>query len=262
LLKVNLATVLPGAKPFKENNVNDTFSGQILTDRGDVRGAIIKDINIRELANELIAGVLARAIGLPIPDFFLAVVKGADLEIKKGPVLSDGNRLVFASADVKVPNLSYRIKSTFPNHCQILGELIDWRQLGSLYAFDAWVANVDRHPGNLLLGGQGEIWLIDHGYCLSGPNWAAIDLVPNIAYRNRLSEWLTGCLTPSQRNSRISEADDLMATAKTIDLAELPENSHAVDFLSDADLKAAQDFLSERINYIPQEAGRALGLLT
>lgn len=64
--EIQLATVLVGATGFKESNVNDTFRGQVLTADGEVKQAIIKDLNIVQLCNELVAHCLAREVGLPI----------------------------------------------------------------------------------------------------------------------------------------------------------------------------------------------------
>ena len=52
---VELATVLLGATGFKENNVNDTFRGQVLVAKNETRQAIIKDLDIIQLCNELVA---------------------------------------------------------------------------------------------------------------------------------------------------------------------------------------------------------------
>src|SRR5580698_10259778 len=106
--EIQLATVLPGAIGFKDGNVSDTFRGQILLADGTVRGAVIKDLHQKELSNELLTSVLARAVGLPTPDAFLALVRGSDLQVNKAPQLEGGDHLVFASTDVKVPNITFR----------------------------------------------------------------------------------------------------------------------------------------------------------
>jgi len=70
--EIQFATVLPGAKAFKEGNVNDTYRGQILLADGTVKSAVIKDLDQKQLANELLASVLAHAAALPTPDAYLA----------------------------------------------------------------------------------------------------------------------------------------------------------------------------------------------
>ncbi|WP_429809821.1 hypothetical protein [Ensifer sp. B1-9] len=46
------------------------------------------------------------------------------------------------------------------------------QDIASLYEFDEWMANVDRHHGNLLLAGSGDMWLIDHGNYITGHMWS------------------------------------------------------------------------------------------
>ena len=47
---IQLGRVLAGAIPFKENNINATYRGIVLTAEGE-RTAIIKDLEPKELAN-------------------------------------------------------------------------------------------------------------------------------------------------------------------------------------------------------------------
>jgi hypothetical protein len=221
--EIQLATVLPGAIPFKEDNVSETFKGQILLVDGSVKSAVIKDLDQKELSNELLATVLARSAGLPIPDAYLAIVRGSDLAVAKGPRTEGGDRLVFASVDVKVPNITFRARGANPNEqAQLWRDIIEWGDLGNLYAFDSWIANIDRHPGNLLFGGRNQIWLIDHGQSFSGPAWQPGDLDPRGDYRNRLAEWLTPRLSDEQRLKRSSEAKTFTAALGAIDVPECP----------------------------------------
>jgi hypothetical protein len=153
LAGIQFATVLPGAVPFKEGNVNETFRGQILVADDQVVSAILKDLDLRQLTNELLATTLSKTAGLPTPDAYIAVVRGNDLPLRSAPALPDGNRIVFASGDVKVPNITFHLRgnTAFPPQV-VLNDLIEWTELGRLYAFDTWIANVDRHTGNLLFG--------------------------------------------------------------------------------------------------------------
>ncbi len=52
---VEFANVLAGAEGFNEGNLNETYRGQILRPGGVISNAILKDIESKELANELIA---------------------------------------------------------------------------------------------------------------------------------------------------------------------------------------------------------------
>jgi hypothetical protein len=193
---IRLARVLPGAKPFKNQNINDTYKGQILTDGGEIRSAIIKDVGSKELANELFVASLAAFAGLPVPNAFLALVEGSEIPVTKGPELASGGRLVYASEDAHTPPLAqlYLMRDQQTARL-VVDKLAEWVGLGDLYALDAWAANVDRHRGNLLFSGDDQVRLIDHGHCFSGPRWRREELVADHAYRHRLREWLTPALS-------------------------------------------------------------------
>ena len=68
---VEFATVLPGAAPFNEGNVSETYRGQVLRSDLTIANVIIKDLPPKEMANELISFVLARQLSLPIPDLLI-----------------------------------------------------------------------------------------------------------------------------------------------------------------------------------------------
>lgn len=70
MAKIKLARVLPGAKKFDEGNVNETFHGQILVDKNEIMGAIVKDLSLKQLCNELLASVVAKEACLPTPDAY------------------------------------------------------------------------------------------------------------------------------------------------------------------------------------------------
>jgi hypothetical protein len=262
MAEVQLAKVLPGAMPFKEGNVSETFRGQVLLSNGSVKSAIIKDLDQKELSNELLASVLARCAGLQIPDSYLAVVMGNDLAVRKAPRTREGCHLVFASVDVKVPNITFRAQSSTPSEQgQLLQDILGWGDLGHLYAFDSWIANIDRHPGNLLFGGKNQIWLIDHGQCFSGPAWQPGDLDPNADYRNRLSEWLTPHLTADQRQRRSAEAMSFTEGLETIDVPESCRESQIDGLMTAAEVSAVGGFLRDRTPNILTHTNRALGVL-
>ncbi|KIC48390.1 HipA family kinase [Tateyamaria sp. ANG-S1] len=260
---VELATVLLGAKGFKDNNVNDTFRGQILTSKNETRQAIIKDLNLVQLCNELVAHSLARDVGLPIPDCYLGLARSDVLTATKAPTTPDGSRLVFVSVDVKVPNVTYRwTGSDEAGRKALQDQIVKWGDLGHLYAFDAWVANVDRHPGNLLFGGQNEFWLIDHGHCFTGPEWQANQLDPSVEYRNKLSEWLTHVLTLEQKRQRATEVRKFGADIDGFDATETSKNSRITDLLPLQSVDALKGFLENRTAMVPVHASKALGVPT
>ena len=105
---VGFARVLAGAKSFKDQgipNLSDTYRGQILIGQSEVRAAIIKDIPLREVANEVLAATLASAISLPVPPPFIALASPSDLVTKHASKLG-ASSVLFASADVNSPSIS------------------------------------------------------------------------------------------------------------------------------------------------------------
>jgi HipA-like protein len=259
--EIQLATVLLGATVFKENNVNDTFRGQVFTTDGRTRQAIIKDLGLVELCNELVAHCLARKVDLPIPDCYLGLVRPGILDVKKAPTTTDASRLVFVSVDVKVPNVTFRWKGAdAAGQKALLAEITKWGDLGHLYAYDSWVANVDRHAGNLLFGGNSEFWLIDHGHCFTGPDWQVDQLDPDTEYRNRLSEWMTKYLTLDQKRQRATEVRIFGSDIQGFDATETSINSRISDLLPLQKVNALKGFLEKRTATVPVQASKALGV--
>ncbi|MGY9038331.1 MAG: HipA family kinase [Rhodobacterales bacterium] len=261
--EIQLATVLIGATSFDEGNINDTFRGQVLTSDSETHQAIIKDLDLIQLCNELLACCLARTIGLPIPESFLGIVRPGVLNVSKAPLLQDGSRLVFVSVDVKVPNVTYRwCGSDTDGKKALLDEVTKWSDLGNLYAYDTWIANVDRHMGNLLFGGKGEFWLIDHGHSFTGPNWKPDQLNPEGEYMNRLSEWVTIFLSLDQKKQRATEVRKFGLHIDGFDASEVSKNSRINDLLPLQTAAALKEFLENRTSKVSAHASKALGVPT
>lgn len=254
---VMLGQVLAGAVPFKAGNINDTFRGVVLTDAGE-RSAFIKDLEPRELANEVFAAALGLGLGLPVPPPCLALAMPDRLAASKGPILN-GGRLVFASVDVNQPQVAMLYVGGARE--AVLARLAQWQQLGHLYGFDALVANIDRHEGNLLFSGDREVWLIDHGHCFTGPGWVPADLAPpDRTVVNRLKDWLTPALNETQRVATANVATRVEIETARIDVRALAMSNHLAELLGSGDLEAVVAFVNERCAHIPRLASAALGL--
>jgi hypothetical protein len=255
---VRLATVLAGAKPFKEANVNDTFRGQVLSEDGVTHTAIIKDLDQRQLANELMAAALAKAAGLPVPQAYLAIASPAALAANKGPQQADGSRLVFASADANTPPVAQLYVGNAPD--AVKNRLADWDGIGDLYGFDAWIANIDRHERNLLFSGDKDVWLIDHGHCFSGPQWKPADLDPPRMYTSRLQQWLTPAMSDARRTAIAGAAALLEARISAIDPGQIGQLNRVIDLVGGGDFVALVNFLTERCRHVPKLAAATLNI--
>lgn len=259
---IETARVLKGARPFSATgNINDTYRGFVLLANNSRRHGIIKDLNLAQLINELLATVLAKELSLPVPDGYLGIVPSGDLPVKKLPLKDGTGSLVFISADVQTPNLTQQLQGK--DQATVLAfidHLKSWLNLGPLYAFDAWIANTDRHMGNLLIDGPSNIWLIDHGHAFTGPNWSVTDLEPVADYRHKLQEWLTACLSPDEKNEKGKEVGQFAIKATSVSIPQALAESHTERLLSPQACAALKGFLERRVQDIPAHAKRALGI--
>lgn len=261
MTEVRLASVLVGAEEFNDGNLNNTFRGPVLTDDGEERLAFIKDLNLVQLCNELVVFCLARNANLPTPDCYLGLVRPGVLPISNAPQIHDGCHLVLVSVDVKIPNMTYRWKGADDlGKRALVSELAKWNDLGQLYAFDSWVANVDRNTGNLLFGGDNEYWIIDHGHCFTGPSWQPENLKPDRQYLNKLELWVTQFMTVEQKKKCVKAARQFGVEIDGFDASETSQNSRIAELLPLQYVEALKEFLEKRAARVPLDASKALGV--
>lgn len=257
---VELATVLAGAVPLSKKTYNDTYRGQVLLEGEETVQAIIKDVDERQLLNELFVGSLALSLDLPVPTPYLAFAPTAKLELHKGPKVDDG-RLCFASADVKHPNVSFQMEEANQEaQAKLMEDLKNWQGISSVVAFDTWVANVDRNGGNLLVAGKAEFWLIDHGHCLTGCDWAPRDFVADKIYLNKIADWLKGQLDEKERESKSCELDAIVADILSVRVEACRTESKIESFLSESERDAAEGFLVDRRSHVSKCAKKSIGV--
>lgn len=262
---IEFAQVMSGASSFKDvgiANITDTYHGQLLTRSGELKTAILKDLPAKELANEILAASLASVLGLPVPPAFIGITEAGNPCATRSKLV-DGRGLMFASVNVDSPSVaSLVIKPTEQETLALLKPIVallanqSW--LGDLYGFDAWIANVDRHVGNVLFATSRGVWIIDHGRCFTGPNWAPADLVPSREYPHRLREWVTPFLPRSDRIRLANEATALSVHLHEIDVREAGRMNSVIDLIGMSDFEALISFLADRIVFVPRAAGDAL----
>lgn len=123
--------------------------------------AYAKKLSETDFMVELLTALIGREINLPIPEPVIA--------------LTATDEIWFASVDAKHPDLSRRLTATgntippTPNNLKILSKLADWQLISEAIGFDEWIANGDRHPGNILYDGNGIYYLIDHNQAMRLP---------------------------------------------------------------------------------------------
>ncbi|KRW62358.1 hypothetical protein [Pseudomonas sp. TTU2014-080ASC] len=145
----------------------------------------LRRVDNREIINESLGYVLAQACG-----FKVATVAGIILltpaqipqptlealrDLGQGQLQE--NYLCWFSQDMNHPNLVQKhmsgIRLDFLQQRRLkrlVHQLINAPDIPKVIAFDDWLFNSDRHPGNLLASSP-ELTLIDHGRILIYPNW-------------------------------------------------------------------------------------------
>jgi hypothetical protein len=118
----------------------------------------------RALIAELIAGGIARAIGLPVPDLAIVEVSEGFGRAEPDPEIQD---ILRASVG---PNVGLRfVDGALPYDPVAAADLVDPALAAGVVWFDALVTNVDRtarNPNMLVAGRPAQLWLIDHGASL------------------------------------------------------------------------------------------------
>lgn len=244
--EIRLANIIPGvtAPGAEDKGINETFVGLIQTTTEQHR-AYIKVLSSRQLVNELVCSTLGRAVGLPIPEGFIVQATAADLPESGMLAKHDGGALIFACADVGRPSLKRRLTEM---GSEFLNQLFaSWKHWEEAAIFDEWIANPDRHAGNLLIEGPDKVWLIDHGHALTGPDWAAVDLAPDRVVRNQIAEQRFPGLTLPERMATRSKAGELSKLFGHIDVDAAISASHADKLLTPQYLAAVNGFIGERV---------------
>lgn len=258
---VSMGLLAPGANPLsasKGKGINETWKGRVHLLDGSTVPAYVKLLDHRQLANELFGSELARAVGFQVPEAYLIRIDKAQhtamftqLKIPVDQVIAFGSR------DVGVQSLARRYRDEgmsfatwFVQHCT------RWKRVVS---FDGWVANVDRHFGNALVGGPDEMWLIDHGHCFTGPAWAEHKLAPNVQVANRLVSDLNHFLTNEVRDAIADEASDAQKLFELANVDGVFDDSNAASFISPTERKALIDFIEQRKARVLELVNAALG---
>ena len=174
---IQLGHFLPGGTPLVDGKgVNETYIGMIEVGPQRLR-AYVKLMPDRQLVNELLASVLGRLVGLPVPRGFLVLVQRSDYP-SSSYLLQNGFDAASAFAVEELPHRALDRRADLASAEARKALLCAWSKWPEAACFDDWIANADRHPGNLLVGGPGEVWLIDHSHAFTGDKWPRPDLCP------------------------------------------------------------------------------------
>jgi hypothetical protein len=191
----------------------------------------------KALIAELVAGELARALDLPVPEIVFAHLDPALGRSEPDPEIQD---LIKASAGLNLALAYLPGAFAFDPLLNPLGS-----ELASATVwFDSYVTNVDRTPRNAnILIWQQQPWLIDHGACLYfHHNWN--DYLSRT--RSRFPQIKEHILLPFATELRA--ADAAMSACLTPDIIEQIVRLIPADWLGDEPGFASQE--EHRVAYI------------
>jgi hypothetical protein len=259
-MQVGLAHLLPGATRLTgdETGINETYRGVVET-VSDKRLAYVKLLPAKQLVNEVVCSVLGRSIGLSIPEGFLVAVLRNDYPDSLALQASGlDDALGFGVVSLPHPDLRRRIKM---EGVAVVEQFIKtWSSWREAMTFDEWVANCDRNQGNLLVGAEGDVWLIDHSHAFTGPSWVAVDLQPGVSVPNQIADNIVPTLTLPQRHATWQLVQQLSAQFAAVDIENVLGLSRCDAFLGSADATALRDFLRLRTAELLRLIGQRLGL--
>jgi hypothetical protein len=246
---------LPGGTLLGDaGGVNETYRGIVeLANRR--LPAYVKLLDRQQLCNEIVAYELARQAQLKIPQAFLVLVCRGDYPESRFLQAAGADVFGFASADSglqdarKLELRTSRALSTF---------LSSWKEWPEVAAFDDWIANADRHPGNLLVGGVGDVWVVDHSHAFTGCAWCVGDLIPDRKCSNQICSAASGCLKIPEKYVAFSRVLGQQYVYKNID--PVMAISSAADLIGEDEQGALVNFLQLRIPSIQERVAQMLGI--
>jgi hypothetical protein len=261
---MELGRLLPGAVAIEpeQKGANDTLKGIVGLFNGPPVECYAKFLSQRQLVNELAAVELAHELDLQAPRAFLIAVmrdEYPDALMFEGNSNAEG--IAFAVEALAFPDLRRR----YPGSAQIWGPKLraSWDDWSKAAAFDEWIANGDRHEGNLIIGDAGDVWLIDHSHAFTSESWTlqhltAIGLSTSIA--NRLASNLAPLLSSQDYNREIARVEGIQKDAESISVASKLDESMASAFLTAEEIAALLDFLELRKGAITTNIQARLGI--
>lgn len=212
--------------------INAATRSIVGTSAGEIEAYVKRLGDVREILVEIVCATIARELRLPVPEPLLVLV----------PEYLGGPQLAFGSAAIGQPNVAAFLATS--EQTAVANRLRAWEHLLPAACFDEWIANYDRHLGNLLYNGDGDFWLIDHG--LAVDSRIAVDA---LAPKNQLFSFAVDGLP---------EGDLLMLRPRALGVME-SYSEHGVDgrksallsgVWSDMTLESVFSWLSARQNHL------------
>ncbi|CAH1589457.1 HipA family kinase [Vibrio rotiferianus] len=235
---VELATMLPGAVPFKDSNRNPTWRAHIRVE-SQTKAAFVKLIEPRAIFVECACALLGRALGIPIPKPAIVLITSESLDcFKEGQYV-----LAYGSEDVRHPSFLRMFSDDYDEAFKLLSQ---HPKLLDVSLFDEWIANSDRNMANMLYGGSNHVYFIDHELAIPtelGSDCAADDNQLLRAYFSETSEF-------EKHKIKKQVVNTLLPSYQDVPFALLSEKSSATTYLDDNDVLEVVKFLTERLEHL------------
>lgn len=236
---------------ISEGGDGETYKAELLDAAGEtVTGYVKLSLDPRRIIAELTTAQVGRALGMNIPRPFVVLLNTDDLEGFESSFYGRGVMVCFASQ--QAGNRSYSLERAMRNPTQAFAKAVHTQfDLDGTIALDEFVANDDRHQGNIIYApGKQEFWLIDHGRSLTGTYWDLWGLddpaveVRNLLVDNSVSEW-----DESVRNRVLKKAHGLVNKCAALCLDELDQDGYFAKIDPATDRQDIIKFLRERIHH-------------
>ena len=250
---IPLASVVPGPRSSPENKgVNELYFGFVDAEDGRHQ-CYIKVLPEKQLVNELAAWVLGRAMKFPVLDGFLLRARDDDIpQSKLLPNLlhdSSGEALVFGSKAVGYPQLGRTLNDN-PDWATYFLEPNVFPRWQELIVYDDWIANGDRHGGNLLLTPENKLFWIDHSHAFAGANWDCTKWDAKKLYGNQVAKGLMSSLEKSDKTDLVKKAAELAMFIGKLPLQNLQAASQIIRFLTTSERDELALFVTERAQHL------------
>jgi hypothetical protein len=246
-----------GSRLVDDSGVNETYRGIVEVGANRIP-AYVKLLPERQLANELAASLIGRLAGLKLPRAFIVLVRKEDYPQSPAVQLAGSDLIGFATEAVGDGSAARRIRLDSPAAVALF--LGSWKEWPAAATFDEWIANADRHPGNVLIGQPGEVWLIDHSHAFTGTNWTASSLNPSARVGNQICDAAGACITLTDKFNAYAAALSAAQTFAGVDVLQALGFSYMSELLEPEEHAALTSFLSARVDSVHDSISARLGL--
>lgn len=234
-----------------EGGDGETYKSELLDDSGEtITGYVKLSLDPRRIIAELTTAQVGRALGMKIPRPFVVLLDTADLEEFESSFSGRGVMVCFASQ--QAGSRSYSLERAMRNPTHAFAKAVHSQfDLDGTIALDEFVANDDRHQGNIIYApGKQEFWLIDHGRSLTGTYWDMWGLDdPAVEVRNLLVDHSVADWDEAVRNRILKKAHALVNKCASLCLDELDQDGYFAKIDPATDRQDIINFLRQRIHH-------------